>query len=50
MKHINQKAYPDWPYITRQFCDKEDAGRRKRGRSFGFEQHHTNKQHKNALP
>jgi hypothetical protein len=48
-KHVNQKDHPDFPYITRQFCDKEDAGHRKRVRSFGFEQHHTNKQHKNAL-
>lgn len=24
MKHVNQKEYPDFPYITRQFCDKEE--------------------------
>ena len=24
MKYINQKAYPDLPYITRQLCDKEE--------------------------
>lgn len=23
MKYVNQKDYPDFPYLTRQFCDKE---------------------------
>ena len=24
MKYVNQMAYPDRPYVTCQFCDKED--------------------------
>ena len=31
MKHVNQKAYPDIPYITRQLCDKEED--RERGKT-----------------